>query len=89
VFENLVGKIDYRDGTSASFRSTRILSVTFDHATNTAHISGTGVSGGAAVDFEVSVVDNGEPGTADAFGISLSSGYSQSGTLTSGNIQFH
>jgi hypothetical protein len=39
--------------------------------------------------FSVNVTDNGEPGTLDTISISLSNGYSASGTLTSGDIRIH
>ena len=89
VFANLKGKIDYRDGSSVSFRTARILDVTFDDATHSVQVRGTGVNGNAQVTFTVVVVDNGEPGTSDAFSISLSDGYSRTGTLTQGNVQIH
>jgi hypothetical protein len=54
-------------------------------------VVGTGTVGGAAVSFVVRMVDNGEPGTADTFAIAWSGGdaYSNSGTLTTGNVQAH
>ena len=42
---------------------------------------------GRTVNFDASVTDNGEPGTSDTFSISMTNGYSASGTLTSGDIQ--
>lgn len=42
-----------------------------------------------AVNYTVIVTDNGEPGTNDTFSITLSTGYSASGTLNGGNIQLH
>jgi hypothetical protein len=41
------------------------------------------------VTFTVDVIDNGDPGSSDVFSISLSDGYSRSGTLVSGNVQVH
>jgi hypothetical protein len=41
------------------------------------------------VTFTVEVIDNGESGTSDVFSISLSDGYTRSGTLTNGNVQVH
>lgn len=88
VFENLKGKVDYRDdGAGVNFRSTKITSVTFDDATRSVTIEGNGVNAGEMVDFMVIATDNGDPGTNDEFSISLSSGYSKSGTLIRGNIQ--
>src|SRR5437773_701504 len=88
VSQYLKGKIDYRDaGAGVDFRSTRISDISFDDASHTVVIHGTGVNANQAVTFTVSAVDNGETGTTDRFSISLSSGYSHSGTLTRGNIQ--
>lgn len=90
VFANLKGKIDYRDdGAAVRFRTTRILDVAFDDTTHSVQVRGTGVNGDHEVTFTVVVVDNGEPGTTDSFGISLSDGYSRRGTLTEGNVQIH
>jgi hypothetical protein len=89
VFANLKGKVDYRDGATVSFRTTRILDVTFDDTTHSVQIRGTGVDGNKQVTFTVVAVDNGEPGTTDTFSISLSDGYTRSGTLTRGNVQIH
>ena len=44
---------------------------------------------GTEVRFSVSVTDNGDPGTSDTISISLSTGYSVSRTLTSGDIRIH
>jgi hypothetical protein len=41
------------------------------------------------VTYQVDVTDNGEPGKNDSFAITLSNGYSASGTLAGGNIQLH
>ena len=53
--------------------------------------SGTGHVGGAPVNFEVTVVDNGEPGRNDFFRIEITGGVesTRAGTLTRGNIQVH
>jgi hypothetical protein len=89
VFENLKGKIDYRDnGSAVNFRSTKIDSVTFDSATSSVTIKGSGVNGNVTVEFTVVATDNGEPGTTDRFSISWT-GYSNSGILIRGNIQIH
>jgi hypothetical protein len=90
VKDILKGKIAYRDpGAGVRFRSTRILSVTFNDADHSVRITGTGVNGDRMVDFAVVAIDNGEPGTNDRFSISLSGGYSKSGTLRRGNIKIH
>jgi hypothetical protein len=87
--ENLKGKVKYDDGAAADFRSTRLTEVTCNHASHSATVRGEGVNNGHAVTFTVEVIDNGEPGRTDVFGISLSDGYSRSGTLTNGNLQVH
>jgi hypothetical protein len=47
------------------------------------------VNGSGSFAFEVDVCDNGEPGTSDTFSISMSDGYTNSGTLGGGNVQLH
>lgn len=55
---------------------------------NQAQFSGTAKMGKKnKISFTVNVTDNGDPGTADFFSISVSNGYSAAGNLTSGNIQ--
>ena len=44
---------------------------------------------GIRVRFDVSVTDNGEPGRLDTISMTLSNGYSASGTLTSGDIRIY
>jgi hypothetical protein len=84
---NLKGKVAYRDdGAAVSFRSTRLLSVDC----STGRVTGTGVNGNHVVSFTVDVEDNGEPGTTDRLGITLSDGYMRAkSTLKRGNIQVH
>ncbi len=85
---DLKGKVRYRDGAAANFRSTRLTDVTCGsggHGT----IRGEGTNNGQRVTFTVEVGDNGESGSSDTFSISLSDGYSKSGTLTSGNVEVH
>jgi gamma-glutamyltranspeptidase/glutathione hydrolase len=90
VSESLVGRIDYRDlGAAIDFRSTAISSVAFDEHAPTVTIRGTGLNKGAQVTFTVVATDNGEPGTNDELGITLSSGYARSGKLIQGNLQVH
>ena len=56
----------------------------------TRHIEGTAqVNDQDGFTYQVEVADNGEPGRNDTFTLSLSSGYSASGTLSGGNIQLH
>ncbi|HZL99938.1 MAG TPA: post-COAP-1 domain-containing protein [Planctomycetota bacterium] len=69
--------------------STAITSYTIVNAT-TRTITGTCKIGGVrGFSFTATVVDNGEPGTADTFSIALSSGYAASGILVHGNVQVH
>jgi hypothetical protein len=55
----------------------------------TRRIEGTARINGVAGTYTVAVSDNGEPGKNDSFAITLSNGYSASGTLAGGNIQLH
>ncbi len=87
--QNLHGKVRYDDGAAADFRSTRLTEVTCNVASHSATIEGEGVNNGHTVTFTVEVIDNGESGRTDVFGISLSDGYSRSGTLADGNLQVH
>jgi hypothetical protein len=86
---NLKGKVDYRDGAAADFRSTLLTEVTCNTNAHSATIRGEGTSNGHMVTFTVDVIDNGEAGSSDVFSISLSDSYTRSGTLTSGNVQVH
>jgi hypothetical protein len=85
--QSLKGKVKYDDGAAADFRSTRLTEVTC--GSNSATVRGEGVNNSHSVTFTVEVIDNGEPGSSDVFGISLSDGYTRSGTLANGNIQVH
>jgi hypothetical protein len=85
------GNMVYIDHASSKIRvfATSITSYTIVNAT-TRTITGTcTISGVGGFTFTCTVVDNGEPGTADTFSIALSSGYTASGTLTGGNVQIH
>jgi hypothetical protein len=89
---SLKGKVQYRDGAAADFRSTRLTQVTCN--ANTGRIAGEGTDNGQMVTFTVDVADNGEAGNSDVFTITLRNGdnnvvYTRSGTLTSGNMQVH
>jgi len=56
----------------------------------TRHIEGTAeIDGQGGFTYKVDVTDNGEPGHNDVFALSLSNGYSASGSLDGGNIQLH
>ncbi len=86
--QNGNGNVYYRDpGASVDFRSTGKVTVTCSGSS--ARITGTGVNNkNATGTFTVNVIDNGEPGTADTFGITLTNpSYTRSGTLIRGNLQ--
>jgi hypothetical protein len=55
----------------------------------TRRIRGTAEISGQPGSYTVDVTDNGEPGRADVFDLTLSNGYGASGTLSGGNIQLH
>jgi len=60
----------------------------FAESGNQATFYGHALDNGAATMYVISVVDKSEPGVgADTFSITTASGYTASGTLTSGNIQ--
>ena len=87
---NLKGNNALNDkGAGVDFRSTAITSVSCASDGKTATIKGAGKDGNNAVTFTVTVVDNGEPGSKDTYGITLSDGYANSGTLSKGNVQVH
>jgi hypothetical protein len=56
---------------------------------NMALFEGTCTNNGASCTFRVTVTDNGEPGDADEFTISISGGAEEGGPMRSGNIQIH
>jgi len=87
----LSGHLNYVDhGTTVMHvSSTSITSYTIVNPT-TRTITGTcRINGVAGFTFTATLTDNGEPGIADTFSISLSSGYNASGTLVGGNVQLH
>jgi len=60
----------------------------FSEAGSKATFYGHASNNGAATQYVITVVDNGNPGAgADTFAIKTADGYSASGTLTSGNLQ--
>jgi hypothetical protein len=82
------GDLQYvNHATKAKFHSVSITS--FSISDTTATFAGTCVNNGAPCTFTVNVIDNGEPGNADAFSISISGASAEGGTLRSGNIQIH
>jgi hypothetical protein len=86
----LFGHLVYIDhGTDMKVKGTGITAYTIVDA-NTRRIEGPceiNQVGGAT--FVVEVADNGEPGIDDTFTITLSNGYTTTGTLVGGNIQLH
>ena len=79
------GDLQYVDhATAAKLHSVAFTS--FAIVGNTARFSGTCTRNGTPCTFEVNVTDNGEPGDADAFTISVSTGPIDGGTLRGGNI---
>jgi hypothetical protein len=82
------GDLQYvNHATKAKLHSVAITSFTI--AGTTAIFAGTCLNNGAPCTFTVNVTDNGEPGDADAFAISVSGASAEGGTLRSGNIQIH
>ena len=84
------GQLEYQDKTvDINLHSTSMTSLNVLPDKTAAAFSGTGTINGSPVTFQVIVKDNGEPGTSDLFSITISNGYSSSGTLTKGNIDIH
>ena len=70
-----------------NFQSTQILAVIFNDAASSATLLGKGTDNGNAVTF-AAVTVNGAAGVG-TFSLSLSDGYTNSGTLLDGSIQLH
>ncbi len=88
---SLSGHVNYHDKVEdIHLVSDSILSFVQTGA-NEVTFSGTGRVGSTPVTFEITVVDNGEPGSNDQFRIEITGGLtsSQAGPLTRGNIQVH
>ena len=87
----LTGHLTYVDHapTKLVVHSTSITSYTIVNPTTRTFTGTCEINGVGGFTFTCTVVDNGEPGTADTFSISLSSGYNASGTLGGGNVQVH
>ena len=85
------GHLNYLDHgtTQIHVSSTSITSYTIVNPTTRTFTGTCTINGVGGFTFTCTVVDNGEPGTADTFSISLSSGYNASGTLVGGNVQVH
>jgi hypothetical protein len=85
----LWGHLTYIDhGNGLKVKGTGVTSYTVT-GTNSRRIEGTATINGAPGTYTVDVADNGEPGKSDTFSITLSTGYTASGTLRGGNIQLH
>jgi hypothetical protein len=84
------GEVNYVDhGIHMHVHSTSITSYTIVNPT-TRQITGTcTINGVGGFTFTVVVVDNGQPGKADTFSITLSNSYTASGTLQGGNVRVH
>jgi hypothetical protein len=84
------GSITYRDR-NANVIFGRLTLRRLTISGNTATITGKVVlgDGGGNVNFTVTTVDSSDNGSSDTFSVTLSNGYSESGTLTSGNITIH
>jgi hypothetical protein len=84
------GHLNYVDhGIKMHVSSTSITTYTIVNATTRTFTGTCTIDGVAGFTFTCTVVDNGEPGTADTFSLSLSNGYAASGTLVGGNVQVH
>src|SRR5262245_3541401 len=84
------GQLNYVDhSTNMHVKAVDITSYTAVNAT-TRQFQGTAtIAKDSRCTFTATVSDAGEPGTADTFAITLSNGYSASGTLQGGNVQLH
>lgn len=79
--------VDHEDGMHVQAES---ITGYFAIDDTTRQIEGTAeIDGESGFTFSAVVSDTGEPGRADSFELSLSSGYVAAGTLRGGNIQLH
>jgi lysophospholipase L1-like esterase len=85
------GDLTYKDhGDGLTVKSTTITTYAPGATPNSRHIEGIAqINGVDGYTFSVDVTDNGDPGTNDTFGISLSDGYQAGGSLGGGNIQLN
>ena len=81
------GSLNYSDP-AASVTFARVALRRLVISGDTATLTGTASldNGGGKVSFSLTAVDNSADGSSDTFTISLSNGYFEGGTLTSGNI---
>jgi hypothetical protein len=85
----LSGHVEYNDHSNGVRVSTSSVT-SYGGTGNTRTFSGLATVNGNVVKYTITMVDNGEPGAGhDQFSISLSNGYSASGTLGGGNIEIH
>jgi hypothetical protein len=83
------GDLEYNDhGANIKVNGSGVTGYTIVDAT-TRRITGNADINGVAGTYTVTVSDNGEPGRNDTFDLSLSTGYTASGSLGGGNIQLH
>src|SRR5437588_562783 len=75
-------------GAGTNFQSTQVNSVTYDDVAQSMTIVGTGTDNGASVAFTIVAVDSSllPPGL---FTITLSDGYTNTGSLVDGSISLH
>jgi hypothetical protein len=86
--DDILGDFRFCDHTEGFCKKVgRVQSLTITD--NTAEFSGIFLKDDGFVAFDVSVTDNGGRGRSDTISISLSDGYSVSGTLLSGNIRIY
>ena len=84
------GHLNYVDhGIRMHVSSTSITTYTVVNATTRTFTGTCTIDGVAGFTFTCTVSDLGKPGTGDTFSLSLSNGYSSSGTLVGGNVQVH
>jgi hypothetical protein len=77
---------------NGSVNTIQVLAINADGTPKTVQFSGTCDRNGPACTFIVTVEDNGEPGTSDEFGITVTGDVSESQwqrVISKGNIQFH
>ncbi|HEV2138813.1 MAG TPA: choice-of-anchor P family protein [Nitrososphaerales archaeon] len=85
----LSGHVEYIDHSNGVRVSTSSVT-SYSGTGNTRTFSGQATVNGVSMTYTIIATDNGEPGAGnDYFSISLSNGYSASGTLSGGNIEIH
>jgi hypothetical protein len=88
---SIAGHLNYQDKEQGIHLVSRKILTFVETGPNEITFSGTGTVGRDPVNFEVTVRDNGEPGTKDFFRIEISGARtsSRAGNLIQGNIQVH